>query len=72
MEISWDDQVLWDVTIKYIPFNPGCTFESKSGDGGAIHKLFFSAQPRGLKEACFELDKNYCKLRSIKCPWDKY
>ena len=70
MEISWDNQILGNVMIKYIPFNPGCTFVG--WDGTEIHKVHFSAKPRGLKKACFELDKNYCKLRAIRCPWDKY
>ena len=70
MEISWGNQVLNNVTIQYIPFNPGCKFIW--WDGTEINKLYFSAKPRGLKNACFEIDKNYCKLRAIRCPWDKY
>ena len=70
MGISWDNQVLNNVTIQYVPFNPGCTFVW--GDWTEIHKVYFSAKPRSLKKACFELDKNYCKLRAIRCPWDKY
>ena len=73
--ISWATEVDWGktletVTIQYVPFSPGCEFIW--GDGTEMTKIYFSAKPRGLKEACFELDKNYCKLKAIRCPWDKY
>ena len=70
MKITWDNQHLDKVTIQYVPFNPGCTFIW--WDGTVINKLYFSVKPRGLKNACFEMDKNYCKLRAIRCPWDTY
>jgi hypothetical protein len=70
MKITWDNQHLDKVTIQYVPFNPGCKFICL--DGTEINKLYFSAKPRGLKNACFEMDKNYCKLRAVRCPWDKY
>ena len=73
--ITWStsddwDQTLENITVQYIPFSPNCTFNW--WDGTEIIKVFFSAKPRSLKEACFELDKNYCKLKAIRCPWDKY
>jgi hypothetical protein len=70
IEISWDNQPLNNITIQYVPFNPGCTFIW--WDGTVVNKLYFSVKPRGLKNACFEMDKNYCKLRAIRCPWDTY
>ena len=71
MEITWDNQHLDKVTIQYVPFNPGCKFIWWN-EGPEINKLYFSAKPRGLKNACFEMDKNYCKLRAVRCPWDTY
>ena len=71
MQITWDNQALNNVTIQYVPFDPGCKFIWWDGTT-EIQKVYFSARPRGLKLACFELDKDYCKLRAIRCPWDKY
>ena len=69
MEISWDNQPLNNITIQYVPFTPACKL---IWNEILLDKVFFSARPRGLKLACFELDKDYCKLRAIRCPWDKY
>lgn len=74
VQITWTDAANWDkqywsVTIQYKPFTPTCELI-----GNEIHldKVYFSAKPRSLKEACFELDKDYCKLRVIRCPWALY
>lgn len=74
MQITWTDAANWDqqywsVTIQYVPFTPACKL---IWNEILLDKVFFSARPRGLKVACFELDKDYCKLRAIRCPWDKY
>ena len=70
MDISWDNQVLGNVTIQYTPFNPGCKFIGWNWP--EINKVYFTAKPRALKQACFELDKEYCKLKAIRCPWALY
>ena len=70
MDISWDNQVLGNVTIQYTPFNPGCKFIGWNWP--EINKVYFTAKPRALKQACFELDKEYCKLKAIRCPNDPY
>ena len=59
-----------EACFKYLPFKPTCEFYSWN-TASDINKLFFSVKPRGLKNACFELDGNYCKLKTITCEEDR-
>ncbi len=74
MQITWDTNwtlsALSSVTVKYLPFKPTCEFYSWN-TASDINKLFFSVKPRWLKNACFELDSNYCKLKTITCEEDR-
>ena len=66
--ITWDETALDSVTIHYTPFNPSCTFNW----GTEINRIFLAAKSLGLRTACFEIDRNYCKLRTIRCANDPY
>lgn len=66
-ENHWTQSALESLTIKYLPFAPNCEFEGQP----EISRVYFSVKPRGLKNACFQLDKNYCKLKTILCEEDR-
>ena len=69
-DITWDNTSLESVKIKYIPFHPNCNFET-TPSWTDINKVYFSVKPKGLKKACFEIDYNYCKLKTITCEEDR-
>ncbi len=63
-ELSGDQATLEELKIKYQPFTPACELL-----GGETHfeQLDFSVRPRGREEACFRLEKAYCKLQALPC-----
>jgi type II secretory pathway pseudopilin PulG len=72
LAITWSNST-WDtplpsVSIQYVPFNPWCKFNWWE----EYRRIFIAAKALGLRTACFEIDRTYCKLRTIKCATDPY
>lgn len=62
--LSGDQATLEKATVKYKPFTPAC--ELLAGEK-SFDQLSFSVRPRGREEACFKLEKAYCKLQALPC-----
>lgn len=62
--LSGDQATLEKAMVKYKPFTPAC--ELLAGEK-SFDQLSFSVRPRGREEACFKLEKAYCKLQALPC-----
>lgn len=63
-KLQIDEEEVEELKVLYQPFSPTCSLLSTDKEGKTA---FFAVQPQGRKEACFQLNADYCRIQAVEC-----
>ena len=62
--IQTDHEEVEELKILYQPFSPTCSLLSPNKE---VKTALFSVQAPGRREACFQLNADYCRIQAVDC-----